>query len=315
MNDNEQTAIKSLERIAIEGINEQKRARRWNIFFRLLFVLIGVFVLMGVVGGIANQGQRLTTASEFTAVVDVKGVIMDGAEASLDVVGDALNEAFADSRTKGVVLRINSPGGSAVQSAMIYDEILRLRAEYPDIPVYAVIEDVGASGGYYIAAAASEIFANKSSIVGSIGVRLESFGVVEAAKKLGIESRQVTAGKHKAMLDPFRPVSETEVEHLKSMLASTHQQFIDAVKQGRGDRLADSDDVFSGLFWAGVAAKDLGLVDDFKTVNEVARDLIGVEETINFIAPKTLLDKLSGQVRVSARQAIMEMQLSPNMRY
>lgn len=315
MNDNEHTAIKSLEKIAIEGINEQKRARRWNIFFRLLFVLIGVFVFMGVVGGIANQGQRLTTASEFTAVVDVKGVIMDGAEASLDVVGDALNDAFSDSRTKGVVLRINSPGGSAVQSAMIYDEILRLRAEYPDIPVYAVIEDVGASGGYYIAAAATDIFANKSSIVGSIGVRLESFGVVEAAKKLGIESRQVTAGKHKAMLDPFRPVSETEVEHLKAMLASTHEQFIDAVKQGRGDRLAESDDIFSGLFWAGVAAKDLGLVDDFKTVKEVARDLIGAEETIDFIAPKTLLDKLSGEVKISARQALMEMQLAPNLSF
>lgn len=315
MNDNEQTAIKSLERIAIEGINEQKRARRWNIFFRLLFVLIGVFIFMGVVGGIASQGKRLTTASEFTAVVDVKGVIMDGAEASLDVVGVALNEAFEDSRTKGVVLRINSPGGSAVQSAMIYDEIVRLREEYPDIPVYAVIEDVGASGGYYIAAAATEIFANKSSIVGSIGVRMDSFGVVEAAKKLGIESRQVTAGKHKAMLDPFRPVAETEVEHLKTMLASTHQQFIDAVKQGRGDRLSDSDDIFSGLFWAGIAAKDLGLVDDFKTVKEVARELIGAEETIDFIAPKTLLDKLSGQVKLSARQVLMEMQLSPNLNF
>lgn len=315
MNDNEQTAIKSLERIAIEGINEQKRARRWNIFFRLLFILIGVFIFMGVVGGIASQGQHLTTVSEFTAVVDVKGVIMDGAEASLDVVGDALNDAFEDSRTKGVVLRINSPGGSAVQSAMIYDEIIRLRAEYPDIPVYAVIEDVGASGGYYIAAAATDIFANKSSIVGSIGVRLDSFGVVEAAKKLGIESRQVTAGKHKAMLDPFRPVAETEVEHLKTMLTSTHQQFIDAVKQGRGDRLAESDDIFSGLFWAGLAAKDLGLIDDFKTVKEVARDLVGAEETIDFIAPKTLLDKLTGQVKMSARQALMEMQLSPNLSF
>lgn len=315
MNVNEQSAIQSLERIALEGINEQKRARRWNIFFRLLFVLLGIFIFIGIAGGIASQGKRLTTATEFTAVVDVNGVIMDGADASLDTVGKALNEAFEDSRTKGVILRINSPGGSAVQSAMIYDEIVRLRNENPDIPVYAVIEDVGASGGYYIAAAATEIFANKSSIVGSIGVRLDSFGVVEAAKKLGIESRQITAGEHKAMLDPFRPVADTEVEHLEKMLASTHQQFIDAVKEGRGERLADSSDIFSGLFWAGVGAKELGLIDDFNTVKGVARDLIGSEETIDFVAPKTLLDQLSGQVRLSARQALVEMQLAPKLSY
>lgn len=315
MNDTENSAIKSLENIALEGLKEQRRARRWSIFFKMAFLVWGLLTLLALFGGIATQGKKLTTATEFTAVVDVKGVIMDGSDAGFTAMSQSLEDAFEDERTKGIVLRINSPGGSAVQSAMVYDEIKRLQAEHEDIPVYAVIQDVGASGGYYIAAAADEIYANKSSIVGSIGVRMDSYGVVEAAKKLGIESRLVTAGEHKAILDPFQPVSEAEQVHLKKMLASTHKQFINAVKEGRGDRLKESEDIFSGLFWTGEDAAELGLVDGFLTVSQVAKEKIGAEELIDFTAEKTLIEKLSGKVGAQINQSLMESKLLHGLMY
>ena len=313
--DTENQAIKSLEKVALAGIEEQRRARRWGIFFKIAFLLWGMLLLIGVIGSIASQGKVLTTAKAFTAVVDVKGVIMDGADASYTQVTSALRDAYDDSRTKGVVLRINSPGGSAVQSAMIYDEIKRLRTEHKDIPVYAVIQDVGASGGYYIAAAADKIFANPSSIVGSIGVRLDSYGVMDAAKKLGIESRTLSAGEHKTILDPFKPVSDAEKAHLKTLLTSTHEQFISAVKRGRGDRLQDNPDIFSGLFWNGGKAKELGLVDGFKTTREVAKELVKAEEIIKFNKEKTLLDKLAGKVSSSVSNILLGTELVQGIRY
>lgn len=307
MNESEAKAISALERVAMEGVVEQRRSRRWGIFFKIAFLVWGLLVLISMFS--AMGGGVLTTAKEFAAVVDVKGVIMDGSDAGFTAVEETLQQAFEDERTKGVILRINSPGGSAVQSAMIYDEIMRLRKEHEDIPVYAVIEDVGASGGYFIAAAAQEIFANRSSIVGSIGVRMDSYGVVEAAKKLGIESRLVTAGEHKAILDPFQPLSALETNHLKAMLRSTHQEFIKSVKAGRGDRLADNPDIFSGLFWAGTEAKELGLIDGFMTVSQVAKEHIKAEETVNFTPKKTMLDKLAGRVQIKLSQVLM------NVRY
>jgi len=314
MSDNENNAIKALEKIALANLTEQTRARRWGIFFKIAFLAWGVFMLLALLSGVATKNTKLT-ATEFTAVVDVKGVIMDGADAGYSSVSEALQEAFEDERTKGVVLRINSPGGSAVQSAMVYDEIKRLQKQYPDIPVYAVIQDLGASGGYYIAAAADKIYANRSSIVGSIGVRMDSFGVVEAARKLGIESRLVTAGEHKAILDPFQPVSEAEQVHLKQMLASTHKQFINAVKAGRGDRLKNNPDIFSGLFWTGEDAEALGLIDGFLTTSQVARDIIKAEEMIDFTPEKSLLEKLSGQVSMRINQMIQESKMLHGVSY
>ncbi|HHL19120.1 MAG TPA: signal peptide peptidase SppA [Thiothrix sp.] len=314
MSDSEKNAIKSLETIALASLTEQTRARRWGIFFKVAFLVWGLFMLFALLSGITPQNAKLT-ATEFTAVVDVKGVIMDGADAGYSSVSQSLQEAFEDERTKGVVLRINSPGGSAVQSAMVYDEIKRLQKQYPNIPVYAVIQDLGASGGYYIAAAADKIYANRSSLVGSIGVRMDSFGVVEAARKLGIESRLVTAGEHKAILDPFQPVSEAEQVHLKKMLASTHKQFINAVKAGRGERLKNNPDIFSGLFWTGEDAQALGLIDGFLTTSQVARDVIKAEETINFTPEKTLLDKLSGQVSMRINQMMQESRLLQGVSY
>ncbi len=314
MSDSEKNAIKSLETIALASLTEQTRARRWGVFFKIAFLVGGGVMLFALLNGIASQNAKLT-ATEFTAVVDVKGVIMDGADAGYSSVSQSLQEAFEDERTKGVVLRINSPGGSAVQSAMVYDEIKRLQKQYPNIPVYAVIQDLGASGGYYIAAAADKIYANRSSLVGSIGVRMDSFGVIEAARKLGIESRLVTAGEHKAILDPFQPVSEAEQVHLKKMLASTHKQFINAVKAGRGERLQDNPDIFSGLFWTGEDAQALGLIDGFLTTSQVARDVIKAEETINFTPEKTLFDKLSGQVSMRINQMIQESRLLQGVSY
>ncbi len=315
MSDAENRAIEALEKVALEGITEQRRARRWSIFFKIAFLAWGILFLVGFIGSIATQGKAMTTAREFTAVVDVKGVIMDGSDAGFPAVSEALKDAFEDERTKGVVLRINSPGGSAVQSAMIYDEIKRLKKDHKGIPVYAVIQDVGASGGYFIAAAADEVYANRSSIVGSIGVRMDSYGVVEAAKKLGIESRLVTAGEHKAILDPFQPLSDVEQQHLKSMLESTHAEFISSVKAGRGDRLKDNPDIFSGLFWTGTDAEKLGLVDGFMTTGQVARELVKAEELVSFTKEKTLFDKLSGKVGASLSQVLMGVKLTQGLQY
>lgn len=312
----ESQAIKSLEQIALASIEEQRRTRRWGIFFKIAFLVWGLLLVIGFIGSIASQqGKVLTSAKTFTAVVDVKGVIMDGADADYTNVTSALREAFDDPRSKGIVLRINSPGGSAVQSAMIYDEVQRLKEKHKGKPVYAVIQDVGASGGYYIAAAADEIYANPSSIVGSIGVRLDNYGVMDAAKKLGIESRTFTAGKHKTILDPFRPVSEEEKAHLKKLLTSTHEQFISAVKKGRGSRLHENPDLFSGLFWNGVEAKELGLIDGFKTTHEVAKELIKAEEVIPFTKKKNLLDKLIGKVSTSLSNTLLSSELIQGFRY
>ncbi len=311
----ESEAVKALEKIALAGIEEQRRARRWGVFFKIAFLVWGLLLLIGFIGSIASQGKVLTSAKAFTAVVDVKGVIMDGADAGFSPVTEALRDAFEDPRTRGVILRINSPGGSAVQSAMIYDEVKRLKAEHEGIPVYAVIQDVGASGGYYIAAAADKIYANPSSIVGSIGVRLDSYGVVDAAKKLGIESRTLTAGEHKTILDPFKPVSEEEEAHLKKLLSSTHEQFISAVKQGRGTRLQDNPDIFSGLFWNGNEAQKLGLIDDFKTTRQVAKEVIKAEDVVEFTRQKSLLDKLAGKVGTSLSSVLWRAELQQGIRF
>ncbi|MEZ5536223.1 MAG: S49 family peptidase [Thiolinea sp.] len=294
----EARATEVLKVIALEGIKEQRRARRWSIFFKLFFLAYLLLVLYLFFNPL-NKTADAITASEITAVVDVKGVIMDGAEASADMLVGSLRKAFEHPKTKGVILRINSPGGSPVQAGYINDEIRRLKAEHEDIPVYAVVADICASGGYYIAVAADKIYADKASIVGSIGVRMDNFGFVEAMNKLGVERRLYTAGANKGMLDPFLPEDPAQVAHIDKMLEVTHQQFIQVVKDGRGDRLQNNPDIFSGLFWTGETAVELGLVDGLGSASYVARELIGAEHMNNFTTEKDLLQRLTDRISTS----------------
>ena len=304
MKEQNQDAVEALKTIALEGLKEQKRARRWGIFFK--FAMLAYVLLLVVVMFSGGKGKSAITADKITAVVDINGVIMDGGDVSADNVIPSLQEAFEDERTQGVILRINSPGGSPVQAGYINDEIYRLKAKYKNIPVYAVVADICASGGYYIAVAADDIYVDKSSIVGSIGVRMDAFGFQEAMKKLGVERRLITAGEHKGILDPFSPLKEDEVQHLKTMLAHTHKQFIDVVKKGRGKRLVDNPDLFTGLFWTGEDAIKLGLADKLGSDAYVAREVIGAEDIVNFTAEKDVFEKLAERVSTSVSTAISD---------
>ena len=296
--DNEVTAMQALKDIALLNLKEQRSARRWRIFFKLFFIgffLMGFLLLLA-----ANQeSSDKDTLEAYTAVVEINGPIMIGTTADADSVISSLRAAFEDEKTKGVVVRINSPGGSPVQAGYINDEIYRLREEYPDTPLYVVVADICASGGYYIAAAADKIYADKASLIGSIGVRVDGFGLVNALEQLGVERRLLTAGEHKGMLDPFLPEDSVEVGHMKRMLANIHQQFIQVVKKGRGDRLQDNPDIFSGLIWTGEQAQKLGLIDALGSTAWVAREVIGVEDTVNFTPEKSLFDRLSSSVSAS----------------
>lgn len=309
MSQEETQAIQALKDVAMEGIKEQRRARRWGIFFKLFFVAYLLIALIALIGSGASD-SKLVTAKEITAVVDINGVIMEGALASGELVNPALKEAFEHEKTKGVILRINSPGGSPVQSGIINDEIKRLKAEHKDIPVYAVVSDLCASGGYYIAVAADKIYADKASIVGSIGVRMDNFGAVELMDKLGVERRLYTAGANKGMLDPFLPENEGQVQHVQKMLDTTHQQFIKVVRDGRGDRLQENPDIFSGLFWTGEDALKLGLIDGLGSDTYVARELIKAEEMVDFTNEKDLLQRLSEQVETSV-QSLLSLDAAP----
>ncbi len=298
MSEDNTQAIQALKDVAMEGVKEQRRARRWGIFFKLFFVAYLLIALIALIGTGASE-SKLTTATAITAVVDINGVIMDGAEASGELVNPALKEAFENEKTKGVLLRINSPGGSPVQSGIINDEIKRLKALHKDIPVYAVVSDMCASGGYYIAVAADKIYADKASIVGSIGVRMDNFGATGLMEKLGIERRLYTAGANKGMLDPFLPENPAQVAFVHEMLNTTHQQFINVVKEGRGDRLQNNPDIFSGLFWTGEDALKLGLIDGLGNDAYVARELIKAEDMVNFTTEKDLFQRLSERVETS----------------
>ncbi|MDQ5768923.1 S49 family peptidase [Thiothrix subterranea] len=303
MNEENTQALQALKDVAMESVKEQRRARRWGIFFKLFFVAYLLIGLIALIGSGASD-TKLTAADKITAVVDINGVIMDGAEASGEMLIPALKEAFEHEKTKGVILRINSPGGSPVQSGIINDEIKRLKAKYKDIPVYAVVSDLCASGGYYIAVAADEIYADKASIVGSIGVRMDNFGAVELLEKLGVERRLYTAGANKGMLDPFLPENATQVAHVNNMLNTTHQQFIKVVKEGRDERLPNNPDIFSGLFWTGEDAVKLGLIDGLGSDAYVARELIKAEEMVNFTTEKDLIQRLSERVETSVQSMI-----------
>lgn len=269
-----------VEELARESLKERRARRRWRIFFLLLFFGLVAFSIVQCSGGGGPSGGK---ADAYVAQIDIKGVIADHPEAvSAEKVNTAMRRAFDDPRTLAVILRINSPGGSPVQAGIIVDEMRRLRRNNPEKALYAVVEEMGLSGGYYIAAAADRIYVDKASLVGSIGVIISNFGVQELMNKLGVENRTFTAGKNKAFLNPFEPVSPEQKAHTQAMLNEIHQQFIEVVKEGRGQRLKETPDMFSGLFWTGERSIELGLVDGLGTVRSVARDVADTEEVVDF---------------------------------
>ena len=283
---------KVLEKVALEAVAEQRRARRWGIFFKLLGFTY-LFILLGAAFEVGGGAQKFKEGQRHTALINLDGVIQaKGDVNAADVIG-SLQAAFDDKATAGVVLRINSPGGSPVQAGMISDEMHRLRAAHKDIPLYVVVEDVCASGGYYIAAAADKIYVDKGSIVGSIGVLMDGFGFTGTMDKLGVERRLLTAGENKGFLDPFSPQNKEHKAHAQAMLGEIHQQFIDVVRKGRGKRLKESPDMFSGLMWSGAKSVELGLADGFGTVDSVARDLIGVEDVVDYTVKPNLAEKFA----------------------
>lgn len=279
--------------LAREALRERRTARRWNLFFRaLLFLYVGVVTWMIWEGG----KWRGDLSGEHAAVVEIRGLIAEGSAANARDVIEGLTDAFEHAGTRGVILRINSPGGSAVQAALVHDKLLELREQHPDIPVVAVVTDAAASGAYYIAVAAERIYANRASIVGSIGVRLDSFGLVGTLDKLGMERRLFTAGEHKGFLDPFLPLNPKEVAHVERLLGEIHEQFVEAVRNGRGERLADDPALFSGLFWTGQEALELGLIDGFADETTVARELIGVDKIREFSHRRDWWERLGERI-------------------
>jgi protease-4 len=280
-----------IERLATEGLLEQQRARRWGIFFKLLtfaFLFVTLFIVLASV----FETER-TCLDKCTAMVELTGELDSEGRASAENVIAGLQAAFKNKGTQGVVLKIDSPGGSPVQAGEINDEIRRLRGKYPDTPIYAVIGDICASGAYYVAVAADKIYVDKASLIGSIGVIIEGFGFVGSLEKLGVERRVMTAGENKDFLDPFSPLTDKEKEYAQRMIDEIHQQFIAVVKQGRGSRLKESPEMFSGLVWNGERSIELGLADALGSVGSVARDVIKAEEVVDFTPQENLAERVA----------------------
>ena len=279
-----------IEKLAGAALKEQRRARRWGIFFKLLtFAYLSVVILLVL----DWRAPDSLGGGRHTALVDVVGVIDARGDSSADRVTEALQSAFKNKNTVGVILRINSPGGSPVQAGIIYDEIRRLRGLYPNIPMYAVVEDICASGGYYIASAADKIYVDKASIIGSIGVIMDGWGFTGTMEKLGVERRALVSGENKAFLDPFAPVDEKQKRHAQSMLDDIHKQFIDVVRKGRGKRLKETPDIFSGLMWTGDRSIELGLADGFGSVDYVAREVIKAEDVLDFTRKQDFTERFA----------------------
>ena len=284
-----------LEKLALSAVVEQRRTRRWGIFFKALGFLYLTFLIVLMAGLVKGDVNKL---GKHTALVDLQGVIAsDKANADMMIAG--LKDAFENKNTQGVIMRINSPGGSPVQAGQINDEIYRLRAQYPKIPFYVVIDDICASGGYYIAVAAEKIYVDKASLVGSIGVLMDGFGFTQTMDKLGVERRLITSGTNKGFLDPFSPTDPQQVEYAKRMLEEIHAQFIQVVRQGRGKRLKETPETFSGLVWSGQKSIELGLADGYGSVESVARDVIKAEEVVDFTPQEGLADRLVGKFGIA----------------
>ncbi|WP_414691316.1 S49 family peptidase [Noviherbaspirillum sp.] len=304
-----------LEKLALATLNEQRARRRWNIFFRFLTLGIIAFGLW-IAFGMANKEDEIL--GPHTALIEIDGTIEAGTSGAADSVIPALDRAYSEDNAVGVILRINSPGGSPVQAGMINDEIVRLRKEYPRKPLYVVVDEICASGGYYIAAAADKIFVNKASIVGSIGVLMDGFGFTGLMDKLGVERRLMTAGENKGFLDPFSPQSAKQKSYAQEMLNEVHQQFIDVVRQGRGKRLKETPETFSGLFWSGSKAVEIGLADGFGTVDSVARDELKAEDIVDYTQheglSERLLKKFGGAVGTAVMASIWSSAAKPGFR-
>jgi protease-4 len=289
-------------KLATAALKEQRRARLWGIFFKLLtFGYVTLILLMVVDWKSADVGGK-----KHTAMVEVNGLIAPGTDASAEKITTALQAAFKDKNTQGVVVRCNSPGGSPVQAQTIYDEMKRLRKKYPDVPLYAVIEDVCASGGYFVAVGADRIYVGKASIVGSIGVLMNGFGFTGLMEKLGIERRLITVGENKGMLDPFSPLDEKDKEHVKKLMGDIHEQFVGVVREGRGQRLKDAPEIFSGLIWTGQRSVDLGLADGFGSLEYVAREVVKAEEIVDFTQKEGLAEKFARRFGASVASAFAE---------
>jgi len=293
-----------IEKLVMGLFSEQRRSRRWNIIFKGLFL---AYFLMLFFIYMPDMGDTSVSIGKHTALIEIQGVIAADSEASADNVITGLRAAFNDKGTAGIILRINSPGGSPVQAGYINDEIERLRGKHPDIPVYTVITDICASGGYYIAVAADQIYADKASIVGSIGVLMDGFGFVDAMKKIGVERRLLTAGEHKGFLDPFSPVNAMEKQHVENLLSEIHQQFISVVKKGRGDRLKPNEALFSGLVWSGEQGVEMGLVDGLGSSSYVAREVIGVERISDFTHKVPALDRFIERIGIAMANTLTAM--------
>jgi protease IV len=303
-----------LEKLAFATLQEQRARRRWNIFFRLMTLVVVLIVLFQVF----NFGSAdLESPGTHTALVEIDGTIESGGSGAADTVIPALNRAYEDAGSVGVILRINSPGGSPVQAGMINDEITRLRKAYPKKPLHVVVDEMCASGGYYIAAAADKIYVNKASIVGSIGVLMGGFGFTELMDKIGVERRVMTAGENKAFMDPFSPQTEQQKSHAQSLLNEIHQQFITVVRNGRGKRLKETPDMFSGLFWSGSKAVELGLADGFGTVDSVARNELKAADIIDYTQHEGLPERVLKKFGAAAGEGAVKSLWSggaPNLR-
>lgn len=282
----------ALESILLESVIEKRRARRWGIFFKMA-------ILCYIIGFTINVSfsSHAKVAEDHTAFIDVFGPIDSAGPASSEKIIGALHDAYENNAVKAVILRINSGGGSPVQGAYVYHEVQRLKALHPDIPVYSVIEDVGASAAYYIAAAADKVFANPDSIVGSIGVISEQYGLVDLLQKIGIEPRVSTAGAHKGMLHSSLPLKDDEAQMFQIILNESHQNFIDAVRKARGKALKKDPDIFSGRFWVGSQALRLGLIDGFGRAEDIARDTLHLPTVVNYTWEENIFDRMANQMQ------------------
>lgn len=287
-----------LEKLAFAAVTEQRKARRWGIFFKLL--VFGYILVILAITLYPKFKQDIGVGGKgHTAVIDLVGMIAENQNANAESIIESLRNAAKDKNTKGIIIHANSPGGSPVQSAYVYDEIKKIKKEHPNLPIHAVVTDVCASGCYYIVSATDKIYASPASLIGSIGVIMDGFGFVETMQKLGVERRLITAGAHKAILDPFSPAKPDENQYMQNLVNQVHQQFIDAVKSGRGIRLKEAPDMFSGLVWTGEESVKLGIIDAMGSKDSVAKEVIGAETMVDFTQQERLLDRIAGKLGAS----------------
>ncbi len=310
MSDEKVWERQALEHLLLENLKEQRRGRRWRTAVRLMTLVVFVGLAINLFdldwGGKSALGKH-------TALVDLQGEIAPDSKASADAINASLKAAFESHESVGVILRINSPGGSPVQSGIIHDEILRLRAKHPEKPLHVVVEEICASGGYYVAVAGDKIFVDKASLVGSVGVIMSGFGVTGLMDKLGIERRAITAGKNKALLDPFTKEDPKQKAFVQDMLSEVHQQFIKVVRDGRGDRLKETPDMFSGLVWNGARSVELGLTDALGTVDGVAREVFKAPEVVDYTMKDNLAERVAKRFGAAMGESVAKVMSSPRL--